>query len=126
MKKIVEQLSKFFENRMLILTIVVCLISFLFIIQLFNLQVLNGSEYRERSEKRMVRTEKIEASRGEITDRNGIVLASSKLSFNVDLYKVRVTTSEQNESIAKLISILLSNGDKIYSTFPVNDNLDRI
>ncbi len=124
MKNIIEKINKFFENRTLILTIIVCLISFLFIIQLFNLQILNGSEYREKSEKRMVRTEKIEASRGEITDRNGIVLASSKLSFNVELYKVRVTTEEQNEAIAKLINILLSNEDKIYSTFPVNDKLD--
>ena len=124
MKKIIEKINKFFENRTLILAIIVCLIAILFIIQLFNLQILNGSEYREKSEKRMVRTEKIEASRGEITDRNGIVLASSKLSFNVDLYKVRVTTEEQNESLARLINILLSNGDKIYSTFPVNDNLD--
>ena len=121
MKKIIERVSRIFENRIFILYVIVVLISVVFIIQLFNLQILNGKEYREKSEKRMLRTETITASRGEITDRNGVVLASSKLSFNVELYKVKVTPEEQNESIAKLIHILISNGDKIYSTFPIND-----
>lgn len=122
MKKIFERVSKIFENRILILYIIVGLISVVFIVQLFNLQILNGKEYRKKSEKRMLRTETITASRGEITDRNGIVLASSKLSFDVDLYKVKVTPEEQNETIAKLINILISNGDEVYSTFPINEN----
>ena len=122
MKKIVERVSKIFENRILVLYVVVGLISVVYIIQLFNLQILNGKEYREKSEKRMLRTETVTASRGEITDRNGVVLASNKLSFNVDLYKVKVTAQEQNEAIAKIINILISNGDEIYSTFPVNED----
>ena len=124
MKNIFEKVMKFFENRILILYIIVGLISVVFIVQLFNLQILNGKEYREQSEKRMLRTETVVASRGEITDRNGIVLASSKLSFDVDLYRVRVTTQEQNEALAKLINILVSNGDGIYSSFPINEELN--
>ena len=124
MKNIFEKVMKFFENRILILYIIVGLISVVFIVQLFNLQILNGKEYREQSEKRMLRTETVVASRGEITDRNGIVLASSKLSFDVDLYRVRVTTQEQNEALAKLINILVSNGDEIYSSFPINEELN--
>ena len=124
MKNIFEKVMKFFENRILILYIIVGLISVVFIVQLFNLQILNGKEYREQSEKRMLRTETVVASRGEITDRNGIVLASSKLSFDVDLYRVRVTTQEQNETLAKLINILVSNGDEVYSSFPINEELN--
>ena len=124
MKNIFEKVMKFFENRILILYIIVGLISVVFIVQLFNLQILNGKEYREQSEKRMLRTETVVASRGEITDRNGIVLASSKLSFDVDLYRVRVTTQEQNEALAKLINIMVSNGDEIYSSFPINEELN--
>ena len=124
MKNIFEKVMKFFENRILILYIIVGLISVVFIVQLFNLQILNGKEYREQSEKRMLRTETVVASRGEITDRNGIVLASSKLSFDVDLYRVRVTTQEQNEALAKLINILVSNGDEVYSSFPINEELN--
>ena len=99
-------------------------ISCIYISQLFNLQIVNGKEYRERSEKRMLRTETILAPRGLITDTNDVILATSKNSFNVLLYRVNVETEKQNQSISKLISILESNGDKIYSTFPVNDTLD--
>ena len=100
------------------------MISCIYISQLFNLQIVNGKEYRERSEKRMLRTETILAPRGLITDTNDVILATSKNSFNVLLYRVNVETEKQNQSISKLISILESNGDKIYSTFPVNDTLD--
>ncbi len=123
MKKIFEKIYSFFNNRTLILYILVILVGIVYIIQLFNLQILNGSDYREQSEKRMLRTETIVASRGEITDRNGVILATNKLSWDVELYKVKVDTEEQNQSIASLINILYSNGDKIYSTFPVNDDL---
>lgn len=71
----------------------------------------------------MLRTEIITAPRGEIVDRNGVILATNKLSFNVELYKVNVSVEEQNESLVKLINILESNNDKIYSSFPINDDM---
>lgn len=123
MKKVYNKILTFLNNRYLVIIVLVSLISFIFIAQLFNLQVINGKEYRERSEKRMLRTEGIVAARGEIYDRNGVVLATSKLSFDLEIYKVRIDTKRQNESIYKVIDILNSNGDKIYSTFPVNDEL---
>lgn len=124
MKKSFEKIQNFFNNRYLILYVVVIIIAVVYIIRLFNLQIVNGSAYREKSEKRMLRTEKIVASRGEITDRNGIVLATNKLSFDVELYKVRVEVEEQNNAIASLVNILYANGDKVYSTFPINESLD--
>ncbi|MEG0873249.1 MAG: penicillin-binding transpeptidase domain-containing protein [Clostridia bacterium] len=94
--------------------------------QLFNIQVINGNSFREQSEKRMLRTETVVAPRGEIYDRNGVVLATSKLSFNIELYKVRVEPKEQNLALAKLIEILDKNEDKIYSNFPINDELNAL
>ncbi|MDO4283029.1 MAG: penicillin-binding protein 2 [Clostridia bacterium] len=123
LKKIFEKIMDFFNNRELVMSIIILIISGIFILQLFNLQILEGSTYREQAEKRMVRTETVSASRGEIYDRNGIVLATNKLSYNVELYKVRVEAYEQNDSIKKLIEILESNGDKIYSTFPIKEDL---
>lgn len=121
-KKVLEKISNFFNNRYLILIVITVLIAIIFIIRLFSLQIINGKEYREKSEKRMLRTEVITAPRGEIVDRNGVILATSKLSFNIELYKVNVTPEEQNEALVSLIKILEENGDSIYSTFPINDN----
>lgn len=124
MKKAFAKIVDFINNRYLILYIIVILIAIVYIFQLFNLQIISGKEYREKSEKRMLRTEEIVATRGEIYDRNGIVLATSKGAYDVKIYKVRVSSEEQNNSIKKLIEILDANNDKIYSTFPVNDNFD--
>lgn len=124
MNIIVRKIRSFFENRTLILIIIIILISLIFILRLFNLQIINGKEYREKSQTRMLRTEEIEAPRGEITDRNGIVLATSKLSYNLVMYKVSVGTEKQNESIATVIKILEKNSDNIYSTFPINETFD--
>lgn len=103
---------------------VVTVIGVVFIATLFNLQIINGEEYREKSEKRMLRTQTITAPRGEIYDRNGVILATNKLSYDVILYKVRVDTKEQNDGILRLVEILNENSDKINSSFPVNDTLD--
>lgn len=123
-RKTLEKIKEFFANRYLILSIITCFIAVIYIGQLVNIQIVNGKEYREKSEKRMLRTETIVAPRGEIYDRNGVVLATSKLSYNVELYKVRVEAKEQNQALQKLIQILESNGDKISSSFPVNDTLN--
>lgn len=104
--------------------IVVIVISVIFIATLFNLQIVNGENYREQSEKRMLRTKNITAPRGEIYDRNGVILATNKLSYDVELYKVRISTKEQNDGILRLVEILNENSDKVYSTFPVNDDLN--
>ncbi|MDF2866482.1 MAG: penicillin-binding protein 2 [Clostridia bacterium] len=121
LKKIIEKISNFFSNRNIILAIITVLIGGIYIVTLFNIQVINGKEYREKSEKKMLRNETIIAARGEITDRNGVILATNKLSFDLILYKVKSTNEEQNTAIFNTIQILESNGDKIYSTFPIND-----
>ncbi|MDD2376403.1 MAG: hypothetical protein PHD15_03785 [Clostridia bacterium] len=121
MKKIIEKISNLFSNRNIILGIITVLIGCIYLITLFNIQVINGKEYREKSEKKMLRNETITAARGEIYDRNGVILATNKLSFDLLLYRVKVTNAQQNTTIFNTIKILEENGDKIYSTFPINE-----
>lgn len=52
-----------------------CLLALAFFIQAWNLQVTHGKEYRERSEKNILRPIPIFAGRGVLTDRNGVLLA---------------------------------------------------
>ena len=117
----IEKVSNFFSNRNIILGIITVLIGCVYLITLFNIQVINGKEFREKSEKKMLRNETITAARGSITDRNGVVLATNKLSSDLLLYRVKLTNEQQNSNIFNTINILEANGDKIYSTFPIND-----
>ncbi len=120
MKKIIEKIANFFSNRNVILICITILIGCVYIITLFNIQVINGKAYREKSEKRMLRNEVITAARGPITDRNGVILATNKLSFDLLLYRVKVTNDEQNIALFNTINILEANKDSIYSSFPIN------
>lgn len=90
------------------------------------MQVINGKDYREKSQKRMLRNEVIIAPRGEITDRNGVILATSKLSYNVELYRVSADVAQFNQSIYDMIKILEQNGDRIITSFPVNEDYTNL
>jgi len=125
LKSKLEKVMEILENRELVLSFLLSLVAFIFIIQLFNIQIINGSTYREQAENKIIRTESISASRGEIYDRNGVLLATNKLTYNVELYRTKVGIELTNNAIRDLVDILVSNGDKIYSTFPINDNLDN-
>ena len=120
-----EKIIDVLENRELVLSFILCIVAVAFIVQLFNLQIINGASYREQAENKIVRTETIAAPRGEIYDRNGVLLATNELTYNVELYRTKVGIEVTNDAIRDLTDILQKNGDKIYSTFPVNDNLDN-
>lgn len=120
LKSKLEKVMEILENRELVLSFILSLIAFIFLVQLFNLQVINGASYREQAENKIVRTESISASRGEIYDRNGVLLATSRLTYDVELYRTKVGIESTNEAIKELANILERNGDKIYSTFPMN------
>ena len=115
-----DKFLTFFSNRHLILSIITCIISITYIVILFNLQVINGEEYREKSQKKMLRNVEIVATRGEITDRYGVILATSKLSYNAEIYKITCETDELNKAVLEFFNILDVNGDNVYTTFPIN------
>ena len=63
--------------RFNVLIIIVYIIGIILITKLFDLQIVNGAEYRETSNTRLSRESTLEAARGEIMDRSGNVLAST-------------------------------------------------
>jgi penicillin-binding protein 2 len=55
----------------------------IFEIRLFQLQVVKADELREQALRNSVRTERLEAQRGEIVDREGRVLAKTRSAFEL-------------------------------------------
>lgn len=66
--------------RVLVLIIFIILIG-----GLFNIQVIHGPAYYKKSEHNRIRVLPLMAPRGNIYDRNGIVLASNRPSYNVSV-----------------------------------------
>ena len=72
-----------------LITILVYIVGIVLIVQLFNLQIVNGKEYRETSNTRLSRETVIKAARGSIKDRTGNLLVTTKMGFNIELYNDR-------------------------------------
>jgi len=107
------------DIRILILNCIMIIIGVIFVIQLFNLQIVNGEEYRLEAQERVVRKRQVAAPRGEILDRYGEILATNREGFNVMLYKTRLENSERNEMLLKMVQVLNKWNTPYRDTFPI-------
>lgn len=105
--------------RFNIITSIVYVIGVILLIQLFNLQIVHGEEYRETSNTRLSRETEVEAARGKIYDRTGTVLADTKMGFNVELYKTKVSNDELNNALLTFSQILEANKDTYIDELPL-------
>jgi len=116
-----NNIIQLFQNRELIIKILIYIVSIIFIITLFRLQIIEGKEYREVSEKKMLRSSIIEAPRGEIYDTNGVLLATNKLGYDLKLYKTKIDNKALNEMLKEVIDILEKNGDSLKTTLNIEN-----
>ena len=92
------------------------------IVQLFNLQVVNGESYREQSNTRLSRVSTIKAARGSIMDRTGNELAGVKTENNIEIYKTNISNDELNESTLNLVNLFEKYQIGYNDTFPIKIN----
>jgi len=110
------------DIRVLVLSGIMIIVGLVFSIQLFNLQVINGEEYRLEAQKRIVRKRQVVAPRGEILDRYGEILATNREGFNIMLYRTSLENDERNEMLLKLINVLNKWETSYRDTFPIITN----
>ncbi|MBE5806059.1 MAG: penicillin-binding protein 2 [Clostridiales bacterium] len=102
-----------------ILTLCIYIIGAILLIQLFNLQIINGKKYREQSNTRLTRESVLHAARGQILDRTGNPIVSNYMGFRLDLYKTKVDNQTLNNNILNIVNVLEKNGDKYADNFPI-------
>ena len=97
----------------------VCLLIFAGL--LFYTQKINGAEYLSQSVRTITRSEKVEASRGIITDRNGKVLVSNRqtytLTFDASLLSAK---DDQNSCILRLLQLCQQQGVTWDDNLPIS------
>lgn len=101
------------------LSAIVYIMGLVLLLQLFNLQIINGQSYRETSNTRLTRESTLYASRGYILDRTGIELANVEMTFSLEMYKTKLETNVLNDTILKIINTLEENGDTYTDTLPI-------
>ena len=105
-----------------LLTIIIIMVGFILLAQLFNLQIIHGKEYLETSNTRLTRESTIKAARGNITDNTGNKLVTTKMGFSLELYKTKINSQTLNSTILSLVNLLEKNEDKTIDNLPITVN----
>lgn len=126
-KKLKNAMVKLGSSRLAVLLIVFSLTSSILICRLFYLQIIRGEEYAEEYELQIRKTEKTDAARGNIYDRNGNLLAYNRLVNTVtiqDMTDSDLSVFERNEEIngilEQVLEIVEKNGDSVIDTFGIS------
>lgn len=99
------------------ITAIIYIIGIVLLLQLFNLQIIHGTDYREQSNTRLARESSVEAARGNIYDSTGNKLAGDSLGYGLELYKTKIDNNTLNNTILKIINVLETNGDSYKDSF---------
>ena len=119
--KLRKKIKKEHTNlRFNILIVIIYIIGIILIAQLFQLQIVNGAEYREASNTRLSRESILDATRGDVVDRSGTMLATTTNSFNLELYKTKNDDDSLNDCIKNLIELFEKYNISYANNFPVN------
>ena len=105
-----------------LIIVFVYIIGIILLMQLFNLQIVHGQEYREKSNTRLTRESVLEADRGNIKDSSGNILATIKTQHSVYIYKTKIDNVALNDSLIRIIRLLEANGDKYKDNFLMDIN----
>ncbi|SFH65037.1 penicillin-binding protein 2 [Modicisalibacter xianhensis] len=99
-----EQEVRVFRNRSLLAALVVVLMTGGLVARLVYLQVVQHDIYITRSDKNRVRVEPLPPTRGLLLDRNGMLLAENRPTYNLTIVPERVDDLE--ETLGLLVDIL--------------------
>ena len=76
------------ERGVLVIAVFILLVYAIFVGRFFELQITEGADLRARSERNSVRNIILEAPRGDIVDREGRVLATTRPAFGLQVMPV--------------------------------------
>ncbi|NBI67558.1 penicillin-binding protein [Pseudoflavonifractor sp. 60] len=88
---------------------------------LYDLQINNGEEYYKKTQYTIAETQTVESGRGQILDRNGQVLVSNKVIYQVTLdTSLMKTVEERNNTILALIRAARAEGVEWTDNLPIS------
>ena len=107
--------------RLYVLAALFFIVAAVYIGVLYDTQVNNYDYYYASSVRSIARPETVEAARGNITDRNGKVLVSSRSSYNLTFDASLLEKDEDaNESLLRLLQLCQSRGINWVDSLPIS------
>lgn len=112
--------------RVTVIVLLVLLINGIFISRLMDIQIVNQDLYMNTVAANTYATQVIRAPRGEIYDRNGVVLSGNAVSYNVVINYAfmdgHMDDASINDVLLKLTSIMVANGEKWIDNLPITES----
>ncbi len=113
--------------RAILLVLLVLSVFLMYGVRLMKMQIVEGDEYSKLANAGFTQTQTIPAARGEITDRNGVLLAKNKTVFNVVFDKAYFPSGDTNKEsqklmndiILKAVGILKDQGEEWTDNLPI-------
>lgn len=115
------QEPKKLRRRLLTLCLLFMVCLTVFIVTMFDAQIVHGEEYRAQSVRTNTTVETVEASRGVITDRNGKVLVANRAVYTLTFDPSLVEADALNDELLRLIALLRREGVTWYDELPLTD-----
>ena len=110
----------FLKKRDNILVLVFGVVLAFFIGRMLQMQLIQGDEYESQIYKGTIKTQTVEAARGEMTDRYGNPIVTNRVSMNLVLDKAYLPAETQNEIILQLMGLLEQSGEQWVDELPVS------
>ncbi len=115
-------LKKIVTSRLFVVSILFIAMFSALVMRLFKLQIVNGAGYQENYVQKTLNEVSTSGTRGNIYDRNGNLLAYSKLAYAVSIgdsgyYK---NGYERNEMLMRLIPILEKHEEPLLTSLSLN------
>ncbi len=130
LRAIKEFIIEYISHRLFIVSAVFIVLFSILIVRLFRLQIIEGQEHLENFTYKSKKTLTVQASRGNIYDRDGNLLAYNRLAYAVTFENYNhlsdiarengISENElKNKIVAKTIHILEKHNDSINVNFPI-------
>lgn len=114
-----DKIKRVVKNRCFYVSLLLVIVMTVIIGRLYKLQIVDGSMYKRKALTTIDSTTKlaVDAPRGNIYDRNGILLATTRKSYKVQMVNIDNPQEERNAMYLELINILQQNGDVYTNSF---------
>ncbi|MBR5419751.1 MAG: penicillin-binding protein [Lachnospiraceae bacterium] len=118
-----EKIVNFIRSRFFVPYVFLLLMCGILLGSVFRLQIVHGSEYEENFRLLSEKDIRIPGARGNIYDRNGVLLAYNELAYSVTITDTVESGNGKNEKlngiIISMIRLIEKNGDEVFSDFGI-------
>lgn len=111
--------KKFKIGRQAFLIIFIILISTIYVLRLFQWQVIEGDYWAAVAQQQTTDYIKLSAARGEILDKDGNVLVGNKTTYKVKFNYLTMDSDNRNQAIIKILNLLIERNEEWIDNFPI-------